>query len=297
MTASKITPCLWFNGEADEAARLYTAAFRDVTILTTSRYGDGMPRPAGETLVIEIDLMGRRFQLLNAGPEFRPTPSLSFFVHLENEDETKRMFDALSPGGRVMMPPGAYPWSPSYAWVEDRFGVSWQLIAGRRAEGEPRIMPSLMFAGAQQGRAAEAMRHYTSVFGGGVESLEHYAPAEGPETFVKHARFRMAGEIFAASDSHVPHGFDFNEGVSLSVTCRDQAEVDRVWDALRHGDERPICGWIKDRFGVSWQVVPARIMELEAKNDPVAMGRMFQAMLTMERLDVAALEMAYFEAE
>ncbi len=290
---SKITPCLWFDRNAEDAARLYTSIFPGGKILSVSRYGDGMPLPAGTALTVEIELAGQRFTALNGGPVYSMNPSISFFVHVDTEGEASRLYGALAEGGRPLMPLAAYPWSPSYAWVQDRFGASWQVITGRRPPSGATIVPCFMFAGAQHGKAAAAMEQYTRILGGSIDSVERYAPGEGPEGTVKHGRFVAGGQELVAMDSHVAHGFTFNEGISLQLDCDDQAELDRYWAALTDGGTESRCGWMKDRFGVSWQVVPRRIAEWMTQGEPAARARTFQALLGMTKLDIATLERAH----
>lgn len=153
---SKITPCLWFNGEAEQAARFYTSLFKESSIDGIGRYGEGMPFPAGTAIMVEFTLAGQSFQALNGGPQFH-----------------------------------------------------------------------------------------------------------------------------------------FTEAISMSVLCFGQAEVDHYWNALTEGGSESQCGWLKDRFGVSWQIVPDVLGRLQKQGDPVATGRMMQAMLKMRKMDVAALEAAY----
>lgn len=158
---SKIAPCLWFNGEAEEAAAFYVSLFRDAKIGAISRYGEGMPFPAGTALMVEFTLAGERFQALNGGPQF-------------------------------------------------------------------------------------------------------------------------------------PH----SEAISLSVDCADQAEVDHFWNALTaNGGSPSRCGWLKDRFGVSWQIVPQQLGEIMKRPDSAGSARAMQAMMGMSKLDVAALEAAYAGGE
>ncbi len=152
----KITPCLWFDTQAEEAASFYVSLFKDSRIVEVSRYGDGGPMPEGTALMVVFELDGHQYQGLNGGP-----------AH--------------------------------------------------------------------------------------------------PQT----------------------------EAFSLSVSCADQAEVDYFWDALTgEGGEESMCGWVKDRFGVSWQIVPTRLGELMSDPDPQRAGRAMQAMLQMRKLDIAALEKA-----
>ena len=153
---SKISPCLWFDGQAEEAARLYTSLFSDASIGAIGRYGENMPFPAGTAMMVEFTLAGQSFQALNGGPQFR-----------------------------------------------------------------------------------------------------------------------------------------FTEAISMSVSCADQDEVDHFWNALTEGGTPSRCGWLKDRFGVSWQIVPQTMARLQNLGDPAATGRMMRAMMQMSKLDVATLERAY----
>lgn len=289
-----LSPCIWFDGAAEAAATAYAALFPDTTIANVSRYGEGAPLPAGTALVVELDLAGQRFQLLNGGPQFRPNPSISFFVQLDDADAARRIYAGLAEGGQPLMPLGAWPWSPCYGWVQDRFGVSWQVMVGPREASDPVIVPCLMFAEGVHGRAAEAIRQYVGLFGRArVGRLEPYAEGEGPTDTIKHGRFVLEGQELVAMDSHAPHGFTFGEGLSLSVGCADQAEVDRLWAGLVDGGSPGRCGWLKDRYGVSWQLVPAALGRLMSGGAPDARARTMRAMLAMGKLDVAALEAAH----
>jgi predicted 3-demethylubiquinone-9 3-methyltransferase (glyoxalase superfamily) len=296
--SSKIIPCIWLDDQAESAAAFYVRTLPAGRIVATSRYPESSENPAGKprgsVLTVEFEVAGQRFTALNGGPIFVLNPSISFFVHVDAAAEADRLYAALADGGEALMPLGAYPWSERYGWVKDRFGVSWQIIAGRRPEGGATIAPCLMFAGAQHGRAGDAMRRYAGIFPGGrIDSVERYAAGEGPPGSVKHGRFAVAGQELVAMDSHVDHGVTFNEALSLQILCEDQAELDRYWDALAEGGEHGPCGWLKDRFGLSWQVVPTTIAEWMASTDTAARDRAFEAMMQMTKLDIDALRRAY----
>jgi predicted 3-demethylubiquinone-9 3-methyltransferase (glyoxalase superfamily) len=188
----------------------------------------------------------------------------------------------------------AYPWSPRYGWVQDRFGVSWQVLTGHAAPGGATIVPCLMFTGPQAGRAEDASTAYTAAFPGGrIVDVARYEEGEGPAGKVKHGRFLLDGQDMIAMDSDFEHGFTFNEAVSLQVMCADQAEVDRYWEALSEGGEKGPCGWLTDRFGLSWQVVPSGIDEWLASPDVAARDRAFQAMMGMGKPSIAGLRAAF----
>ncbi|MBI5495114.1 MAG: VOC family protein [Deltaproteobacteria bacterium] len=298
MNTSPIVPCLWFDDAAERAAAFYTRTFPNGRVTAVSHYPEssdnpgGMPR--GSVLTVEFEVAGQRFTALNGGPRFTLNPSISFFVHVDTAPEAERLFGTLADGGDVLMPLTEYPWSPRYGWTRDRFGVSWQVITARRGPRGATLVPCLMFSGAQQGKAETAIRAYTRIFTDGhVDSLERYAPNEGPAGSIKHGRFVLAGQEMIAMDSHVEHGTAFNEGISLQVMCRDQDEVDRYWAALSRGGAEGPCGWLTDAFGVSWQVVPIRVYEWLTTRDVAARDRAFEAMLGMKRLDIAVLQAAF----
>jgi len=303
MTRDLLIPCIWLDDEAEEAATFYAETFPESRVVGTSRYpesGDNPSgKPPGSVLTVELAIAGRRFTLLNGGPMFQRSPNLSFFVYVDAA-QADALYGALMRGGQALMPLDAYPWSERYAWVEDRFGVSWQLIAGTPEPSPPdgglAITPCLMFAGTVRGRSEEALRSYAARFEGAeLEALERYGDGAGQERWLKHGRLRLPnGQALVAMDSHVDHDATFTEALSLQVMCADQAEVDRFWDGfLADGGQAGPCGWLKDRFGFSWQITPRVVADLFASDDAAARDRAFGAMLAMGKLDEAALLAAF----
>lgn len=293
-----IVPCLWLDSQAEEAARFYLRTFGDGRVLATSHYPESLDNPSGKprgsVLTVDFEVLGQRFTALNGGPHFVINPSISFFVHTDTAARTDQLCAELGQGGRQLMPPGSYPWSERYGWVQDRFGVSWQVMTGARAPGVPGIVPCLMFANAQHGRAEEAMKAYTAVFPESrIVQIERYGADRGPEGKVVHGRFVLAGQDFVAMDSHEARGATFNEGLSFQVMCEDQAEVDRYWERLSAGGRPGVCGWLTDAFGLSWQVVPKSISAWLTSRDTRANDRAFQAVMGMTKLDIAALDAAF----
>jgi predicted 3-demethylubiquinone-9 3-methyltransferase (glyoxalase superfamily) len=296
MTRDRIVPCLWFDDQAEEAAAFYVATFPDASTGEVARYPSSGPNPSrkppGSVMTVDFAVAGQRFVALNGGPAFSPNPSISFFVYVPIAQEVDRLHHALLAGGMSLMPLDAYPWSDRYGWVMDRFGVSWQVMAAPGVE-RATVAPCLMFTGANHGRAREAIDAYVAAFPEArIAALEQYTGDDGPAGTVKHGRFTIGDQQVVVMDSHGDHPFTFSEAISLQVMCADQDEVDHYWRALAEGGEAGRCGWLKDRFGVSWQVVPEAIVEWLAQPDAAVRDRAFQAMLGMDKLDIAELRRA-----
>lgn len=154
-----------------------------------------------------------------------------------------------------------------------------------------KITPCLWF----DGQAEAAAERYTGLFPDSrIDSVDR-APADtpsGPEGSVLTVAFTLGGRSFVALNGGPE--FKFNEAISLQIDCVDQAEVDRYWDALLDGGgEESVCGWLRDRFGPSWQVIPRRLIEMTTSPDREAAGRALEAMLKMVKIDVAKLEEAF----
>ena len=293
----KISPFLWFDNQAEEAVNFYTSAFKNSKVKILTHYGkegakaSGMKEGTVMTAAFQIE--GQDFVAINGGPVFKITPVISFFVSCETSQEIDVLWQKLSDGGNVLMELNKYPFSEKYGWVQDKFGVSWQLILPGRKQ---KIAPCLMFAGTQHRKAEEAIHFYISVFiNSDIIQLERYKAGEGPEGAVVHARFTLNGQEFIAMDSHMDLSMDFNPAISLVVNCETQEEVDYYWEKLSDGgyEGAQQCGWLQDKYGVSWQIVPSALGELLGDPDPVKSGRVMQAMLQMKKIDIKALQKAY----
>lgn len=296
----KIVPNLWYDDDAEAAAALYASLIPGSAVGAFTPYGEvGQEihgRAPGSTMTVEFNLAGTEIVALNGGPLFRFTPAISLFVTLPDRADVDRAWDGLLDGGAVLMPIDAYPWSPRYGWLADRWGLTWQIAQGDPAASGRAVAPSLMFTQGVAGRAGEAMELWTGLLpGSGVDGVLRWDGAESPDPAgtVKHAQFRLAGESFMAMDSAMAHEFGFNEAVSLAVLCDDQAEIDRLWKAMSAVPEAEACGWLKDRFGVSWQVVPRDSARMLSGPDRAAADRVMAAFLEMKKIDIARLEAAF----
>lgn len=296
----KITPHLWFDKEAREAAEFYTSLFPDSKVTQITALHD---TPSGDTDIVSFELAGQSFMAISAGPLFKFNPSVSFFVNFDPSRDTDarnnldRMWEKLSEGGSALMPLDKYPFSEHYGWVQDKYGLTWQLIlTNPEGEERPFIIPSLLFVGDVAGRAEEAINHYLSIFKNSkMGALARYGAGQEPdkEGTVMFADFMLEGQWFAAMDSAREHNFAFNEAISLLVECETQEEIDTFWERLSAVPEAEQCGWLKDKFGLSWQISPAALDEMMTNGTREQIDRVTQAFLPMKKFNIAELQKAY----
>lgn len=297
----KIIPHLWFDKEAKEAAEFYTSAFPNSKITHSSVIRD---TPSGDCDIVSFDLSGYSFMGISAGPVFKLNPSISFMVNFdpsrdaEAEAHLDELWNKLIDGGKALMPLDAYPFSKHYGWVQDKYGVSWQLIlTDPEGEERPFIIPALLFTNDASGKAEEATDFYISVFKNSSRGMLARYPegaAPSPEASVMFTDFKLEGEWLIAMDGgRGMHDFTFNEAVSLLVNCDTQEEVDYYWEKLSAVPESEQCGWLKDKYGVSWQIQPDRMNEMLSTGTPEQIDRVVQAFLQMKKFDIAALEKAF----
>jgi predicted 3-demethylubiquinone-9 3-methyltransferase (glyoxalase superfamily) len=289
----KITPFLWFEKNAGEVASFYSSVFKDAEIKNTTTLHD---TPSGTVDVINIELLGQEITMMAAGPLFKFTPAVSFLVACRKADEVDAIWEKLAEGGSPLMPLDKYPFSDRYGWLMDKYGLSWQVMFMGDREIRQRIVPTLMFVGNQAGKAEEAINLYRSVFNNSeIDHILRYTSEDKPdkEGTIKHAGFTLEGQEFAAMDSARAHDFTFNEAISFEVHCENQQEVDRYWNKLSADPNAEQCGWLKDQYGVSWQIVPTVLNKMLQDKDREKIARVTQAFLKMKKLDIAALKRAY----
>jgi predicted 3-demethylubiquinone-9 3-methyltransferase (glyoxalase superfamily) len=157
----KITPHLWFDKQAREAAEFYVSLFPGSKITNVMTLSD---TPSGDCDVVSFDLAGQPFMAISAGPLFKFNPSVSFHIKCSTKEEVDAIWEQLSPGGKVLMPLDAYPFSARYGWLEDKYGLSWQVIYAGGSSIRQKFTPILMFVGNVCGKAEEAINFYASVF-------------------------------------------------------------------------------------------------------------------------------------
>ncbi len=306
----KITPCLWFDNNCKEAIDFYTSAFKNSKVHSIQLYPENVETPSGpasemkdKVITAIFELEGFTFMGLDGGPIFQFNPSISFFVNFDPskddaaKENLKNLWDKLVEGGEALMDLQEYPFSKYYGWVKDKYGVTWQLIlTDPTGEPRPTIVPSLLFTQDMCGKAEEAIDFYVSVFKNSKKGIvSPYQPGQAKNDKAKTAYgdFMIEGHWIAAMDSGVDQDYKFNEAISLQVECEDQNEVDELWSKLSSVPASEQCGWCKDKFGVSWQIIPKEMGKYLGDPDKEKSGRAMKAMLEMKKIDLQGIKDAF----
>jgi predicted 3-demethylubiquinone-9 3-methyltransferase (glyoxalase superfamily) len=295
---NKITPFLWFNNQAEEAANFYISLFNNSKIGNVVRYNEegakASGRETGSVMTASFQLEGYEFTAINGGPIFKFNQSISFYVTCKSHKEIDEFWNKLLPGGNILMTLNKYPFSDKYGWIQDKYGISWQFILG---ENKQKIAPCLMFCGKHQGEAKEAINYYTALFKDSCINMCVYYENISSDLGGKiiHAEFELGGHHFVAMDSAVNMSFTFNEAISFVIDCASQDEVDYFWNTLSEGGDEKAqqCGWLKDKFGVSWQVVPTALIKMLSDKDSEKVKKVSQALFLMKKIDLNLLEYAF----
>ncbi len=270
----KIIPHLRYNNDAKEAAEFYTSIFPASKIVNIDISHDSQ---AGDLHKVSFELWGEKFIAADAGPDFKFTPAISFMVNFDplffesspsqEEAAIKKLdeiWEKLSEGGMVMMPVGEYPFSKRYGWIQDKYGLSWQLILTNPAgEARPPIISSLLFVGESCGHAEEALNYYLSIFKNSKQgNIVRYMAGQEPnkEGTIMFSDFMLENYWFSAMESAYDHKFTFNETKSFLVICDDPKEIDYYRENLYADSKYMQNGWFKDKFGISWQVISSDIL-------------------------------------
>jgi predicted 3-demethylubiquinone-9 3-methyltransferase (glyoxalase superfamily)/uncharacterized protein YndB with AHSA1/START domain len=284
---NKIYPCLWFDGQAKAAAELYCSIF------TNSKITVDTP------MVVNFELNGHKFMGLNGGPQFKPNAAISFFVVCKTEAEVDFLWSKLSEGGSLQ-PLNKYAWAEKYGWGQDRFGITWQIMLDKTATTNQTITASMLFTEGVHGKGGEAIDFYSSIFkDAAIYTKVPYEQGESTYATVdmfKFSLFSLLGKTFTIMDAGMPQDYTFNEAVSYVIDCENQEEVDYYWEKLTaDGGQESQCGWLKDKYGVSWQIIPRQLGALMNDPDTAKAGRVMQAMLLMKKIDIQKLKQAAME--
>lgn len=288
----KIIPHLWYDKEAKEAALFYTGLFNHSKLLNVTVIEN---TPSGDAEMVTFELAGQEFMAISAGPYFKFNPSIPLMVLCASAEEVNALGKALPEGGSELMPIGEYQFSKRYGWIQDRYGLSWQLMLSDQEQGIQKIVPNLLFSNESCGRAEEAVRYYTEIFEDseiGIISRYREGEAASAKAKVNYASFKLCGIDFSAMDNGYDVDYSFNEAFSLIVNCKDQKEIDYFWEKLSAVPEAEQCGWLKDKFGLSWQILPENMNEILSKGSKDEVRRVTEAFLKMKKFDLAELERA-----
>ena len=289
----KITPFLWFERDMKAVTDFYLGVFPGST---SSYFGSLSDTPSGHVDMATLTIFGKELSLMTAGPYLPFNPTVSFTISCESEDEVRALHGKLMAGGKELMPLKAYPFATLYAWVSDAYGVSWQLMFREGAGATQKLVPGFMFVGSVWGRADEALEFYTKVFKN--SSIDYRMPHDGTELpeakdTVKYASFTLSGEPFSIMDGAKGAPFSFEQAISFMVSCEDQDEVDYYWTALTNGGKEVQCGWLSDKFGMPWQIVPIAFTRMMSTGTKEQIMRVTAAFMKMKKFDIATLERAF----
>ncbi|MCK3905074.1 VOC family protein [Streptococcus suis] len=279
-----IIPHLWHDTEAKEAVAFYVDLFGgklDWTYTITDT-------PSGDSDLIQFQLGDMTLAAISAGPYFKLNESMSLMVNVASKDEVTRLYQALSEGGRILMPLGEYPFSPYYVWLEDRFGLSWQLSYTPDLDKPYQFDICLLFSQEQVGLAQPMLDYYKDKLPqASVGQLSYYGEGEAAVEAAKlnYAELLVAGQKLIVMDHGYGGEASFNEAFSLMVYVDSQDELNFYYDLLSAVPEAEMCGWVKDQFGISWQIVPRILMEAYDTASPETVKTVNDAVLQMRRLD------------
>jgi predicted 3-demethylubiquinone-9 3-methyltransferase (glyoxalase superfamily) len=275
---NQLFPCLWFESDSKSAAEFYCSIFRNSKIIAENNFA------------VTFSSSGQNFLCLNGNHHTKFNSSISFIINSSSKEELTDNWEKMIKGSKVLMPLQTYPWSEYYGWIQDRFGINWQLMLNPSRKDLTQFIPAMMFSDLNFGKAEAAIKFYTSIFDNSeLKFTSRYGSEHGDQAGkINHAQFKLNDQLFAAMDSGVMHGISFNEAISLVITCDTQSEIDFYWDKLSAGGKEGQCGWLKDRFGLSWQVVPSILPTLLA--DPSKSKKVMEAFLKMKKFDLAILE-------
>ncbi|WP_374029363.1 VOC family protein [Bdellovibrio bacteriovorus] len=290
---NRIYPCLWFDTQAEEAVKFYTSLFKNSKTERVAHYNKAgavaSGQKEGSVMTVEFHLEGQPFMALNGGPAFKHTPAVSFFVSCNSEKEIDELWSQLSKGGSTMFELKEYPWAKKYGWCQDKFGVPWQLMLWEGKQGQ-KIAPSLLFTGKMYGKGEEAIHYYISQFKNSkIESLQK----DPQSNSVMHSMFSLDGQEFALMEGQDKKDNEITAAMSFVVNCKTQEEIDQYSEKLSKDGVVLPCGWVQDKYGVSWQIVPVELAEMMASKDVAKAEKVMKAMLGMKKLDLAKLKEAF----
>lgn len=290
----KITPFLWFEKDMKGITDFYVSVFPGTKV---KGGGELDNTPSGQVQMATIEIFGCDFSLMTAGPYMLFNPTVSFIVSCKDIAEVDDLWGKLSGTGKVLMELSAYPFAEKYGWVQDKYGVSWQIMFSSQMKPPQKITPTLMFAGRVCGQAEEAMKFYTTTF---HNSKINYSmnydgsePVDDDRAKIKHAGITIENFNISLMDSGRKSPLSFEQAVSFVVSCDTQEEIDYYWEKLADGGKEIQCGWLNDKFGFPWQIVPTAMERMMSTGTKEQVGRVTEAFMKMKKFDIKKLEEAF----
>lgn len=270
MTNASMYPCIWFDTEAHQAVEFYQSIFKSISIISKNDF------------VVYFEFDGTKFMALNGGKNYKPSPAVSYFVYCGgDENKIDTIYEQLSQDGTILMPLNTYDWSAKYAWVIDKYGVSWQLDIDP-INNPQKIVPALLLVNEKASKVNEVCNYYLNVFNDSKLMMTY-----GGET-PAFAQLKLNNYLInIVSGEGESYDFDFTGGNSFVVECNTQHDIDTYWNYFLKDGEESMCGWIKDKYGVWWQIIPAVLKDL--MSNPDTAQKASAAFFKMKKFDIATL--------
>ena len=277
---------LWFKGEdLKNAVDKYTKIFENSKILRSINFDTPFDTTAD---CIEFTLGGRVFQAINAEPAFEFNNSFSFVVMCPSqEDLNTKWTNLISNGGKEIMPLEKTDFAECYGILEDEFGLTWHVFLDGQMHFDFEVVPVMMYP---QGKTKEALEFYSTVFKDFAINFVDYLDEE--KNNIIFSCFTINGSDYFAWDNLEEVDYPFNESTSIMIECETQEEIDYYWDKLSADKNDGQCGWTKDRFGLSWQIIPKYVNEVFFNQGKEKYNKISSAMLEMKKLDIEKLKQA-----
>lgn len=279
----KITPFLWFPKNIHPILVYYKTIFPELISDPLEKYEE---TPSGSIEFANIKIYDRELLIMAADDTSKFNNSISMTIWCNNLERTKYIWEQLSSTGKVLMNADKYDWSEYYGWCNDKYGLSWQIMY--YPDSENMVIPSITMSGANCGKAAEFIENLKPIFKDiSINHISKYGKNENGDNpeHIAHCEFTVNNQKYIIMDSSNMHDQNFNESISFLILCKGQDEVDFYWDKIiANGGEASQCAWCKDKFGISWQVVPEELNQATGNPDPVIAKYALESMLQMSKI-------------
>lgn len=286
---------LWYDKEAVQAVETYTNLFPASEILARTVLPD---TPSGDVDYLIFNLGNLQFSAMSAGDYFKLNESISIMVTLSSKEELDRIYATLSQDGKILMPLQAYDFNPYFVWLQDAYGLNWQLFLDEKQSQDHTFKLCFLFGMEQNGLAEPAMDFFIEKLGAKEVLRQPYPEFPGKPESAKlvYGQVNYLNQDFVFMDHGAGGDSLFSPAFSLSLLCQDQAEIDHYWDLLSKVAEAEACGWCQDDFGLSWQVVPAALERATLRASREDLKAMQAIYYPMKKFEIAPLSEFFKDA-